>query len=217
MDTFYKRPFSFTDPELILTLSEKTEKTRQLITVEACGSNAVLMMHQKRKTGWQLLLCTDSVIGRDGTGKEKEGDWKTPLGFYTFTHAFGILPDPGCTALSYIQTDDSMYWMSDPDSPSDYNTLITLRTAPEHGSLALSEHLAACGSSYHYVLATNYNAERIPYAGSGIFLHCFNPGKRPTAGCISVSEKSMISLLQNLQRDCLLYITENNSLSKYRT
>jgi L,D-peptidoglycan transpeptidase YkuD (ErfK/YbiS/YcfS/YnhG family) len=216
MTPFFKDLTPLPDSALTSAFFQTAGTFGQLISVCASGSSAVLTMHQKRKNGWQLLLYTESTLGKNGIGKEKEGDWRTPLGLYTFTEAFGIRPDPGCSALPYFQVDDSMYWMADPASPSDYNTLISLRQTSAHGNLDISEHLSDCTGSYDYVLATSFNVERIPYAGSGIFLHCFNPGETPTAGCISVSEQAMVFILQNLQKDCPLFIFENSSLFKYK-
>ena len=48
--------------------------------------------------------------------------------------------------------------------------------------------------AYKYVAVVEYNtANIVKGAGSAIFLHCSKG--RPTAGCVSVSEESMVKIL----------------------
>lgn len=54
---------------------------------------------------------------------------KTPRGQFSFTYAFGILPNPG-TELSYTQVDDTYYWVDDVNSRY-YNQFVTTKTTPK--------------------------------------------------------------------------------------
>lgn len=203
------------------TLSEKIEQhdwieklhvaenTNQIIVVAAEGSSAVVSVHNKNEEGvWSEILSTEANIGKNGIGKTKEGDGKTPRGEYRFTFGFGIKADPG-TSLSYMQVDDTYYWVDDSDSQY-YNQFVSTKDVSKDWNSA--EHILSAQESYHYVLATNYNEECTPGAGSAIFMHC-----KPTggAGCIAVSEESMIQIMKIVQPDCVLIIDDITNIYNY--
>ena len=74
-------------------------------------------------------LCTSSYVGYGGVGETTEWNRKTPRGQFSFTYAFGILPNPG-TELSYTQVDDTYYWVDDVNSRY-YNQFVTTKTTPK--------------------------------------------------------------------------------------
>lgn len=82
-------------PEWVTALPAAA-KTEQLIVVGGVGkTTAWISMHEKEKDGrWHQIMTTPGFIGREGLGKEKEGDWKSPAGTFRFNKAFGIAPDP---------------------------------------------------------------------------------------------------------------------------
>ena len=92
-------------PEWVTALPAAA-KTEQLIVVGGVGkTTAWISMHEKEKDGrWHQIMTTPGFIGREGLGKEKEGDWKSPAGTFRFNKAFGIARDPGC-AIPYTQVD----------------------------------------------------------------------------------------------------------------
>lgn len=186
------------------------QNTNQMIVVAASGSSATLSMHNKNSDGsWTEILSTSASIGKNGIGKTAEGDKKTPQGIYGFSFAFGIQPNPG-TALSYTQVDDSYYWVDDSNSAY-YNQFVSTNNVACDWSSA--EHITSVGSFYNYVLAINYNSACVPGLGSAIFLHCNPTGG--TAGCIAVSESSMITILQNIQPGCTLIVDSTNGVYNY--
>ena len=77
---------------------------------------------------WNEDLCTSSYVGYGGVGETTEWNRKTPCGQFSFTYAFGILPNPG-TELSYTQVDDTYYWVDDVNSRY-YNQFVTTKTTP---------------------------------------------------------------------------------------
>lgn len=185
------------------------QNANQIIVAAASGSTATVSMHNKNADGsWKEILSTSASIGRNGIGKSSEGDGKTPQGMYNFSFAFGIQPNPG-TVLSYTQVDDSYYWVDDSNSAY-YNQFVSTNNIACDWNSA--EHITGAGSSYNYVLAINYNSGCVPGAGSAIFMHC-----KPTggAGCIAVSESSMITILQNVQPGCVLIIDSKNGVYNY--
>ncbi len=72
---------------------------------------------------WNEDLCTSSYVGYGGVSETTEWNRKTPRGQFSFTYAFGILPNPG-TELSYTQVDDTYYWVDDVNSRY-YNQFVT--------------------------------------------------------------------------------------------
>ena len=165
-----------------------------LIAVEASGTAAVVSLHKKDAKGeWKQLLSTSGFIGSNGLGKTVEGDRKTPVGVFPALDPLGIQPDPG-TALPYTQVDSTHYWVGDSASPY-YNKLVSTRTVTNFNR-GLSEHIIDYGFVYNYILPIGYNPAGTPHRGSAIFLHVSRGN--PTAGCVSVPEAAMITILKNV-------------------
>lgn len=78
---------------------------------------------------WNEDLCTSGYVGYGGVGETTEWNRKTPRGQFSFTYAFGTLPNPG-TELSYTQVDDTYYWVDDVNSRY-YNQFVTTKTTPK--------------------------------------------------------------------------------------
>lgn len=186
------------------------QRTNQLIVVAANGTSATISMHVKDEKGnWTQILSTNGFVGRDGVGQASEYSACTPQGVWGFCQAFGNAPNPG-TGLSYIQVDDSYYWVDDVNSAY-YNKFVSTREVTTDWNSA--EHITACGSAYNYVLALDYNAACVPGSGSAFFLHC-SEGK-PTSGCISVPENTMIQIMQQVQPGCLIIIDTAQGVYNY--
>lgn len=184
--------------------------TSQIIIVSASGNTATLSMHNKDENGkWYELLSSHAYLGKNGIGKSREGDNKTPTGIYHFTSAFGINSDPGCI-FPYTQVDSSYYWVDD-SSSSYYNQFVSTNNVVCDWNSA--EHITEIGYVYNYVLALDYNSACTPGLGSAIFLHCSSGN--PTAGCISVPEDTMFSIMQNVRTDCTIIIDDENGVYNY--
>ena len=182
----------------------------QLIMVLATGEKAIISMHNKDINGnWEELFSTSGYVGKNGIGKAKEGDMKTPTGVYKFTSAFGIKENPG-TVFDYIQVDDSYYWVDDSNSKY-YNKFVSTSNIQKDWTSA--ENIISTGKAYNYVLALNYNEQCVPGAGSAIFLHCSTGNS--TAGCISVSENYMKEILNNIRKDCVIVIDSEDNILGY--
>lgn len=185
------------------------EETNQILAVVAKDNFAMVSFHEKDADGiWTEILLTQASIGRNGIGKTQEGDGKTPTGVYHFTFAFGIKENPG-TNFEYVQVDESHYWVDDSNSKY-YNQFVSTMDVEKDWDSA--EHILSEEGSYNYVLATDYNAECKPGAGSAIFMHCTPTGG---AGCIAVSEESMIAILQRINPDCVLIIDNETDIYSY--
>ena len=196
-------------PDYVADLVE-AEYTDEIITVGVTvGSNATLMFHKKQADGsWKCILDVPAYIGKEGLGKTREGDERTPVGTFRITETFGIEPDPGAK-ISYTQCDDTYCWVS--DSASDrYNKLVSTAEYTAFDAEE-SEHIVEQGNALHYAASLSYNKEAVPFAGSAIFLHCFADRKVNTEGCVTVPEQAMVTILKEASDNARIIIdTEEN-------
>ncbi len=184
-------------------------ESSQIMTVAATGSSAVLKLHNKNADGYfEEVLSTNASIGKNGIGKTKEGDKKTPTGKYSFIKAFGIKDNPG-SQIAYTKVNSTHFWVDDSNS-SYYNQFVSTDDVTKDWSSA--ENLSATSPSYNYALAINYNSSCVPGKGSAIFIHC-----KPTggAGCIAVEESVMKRLVQETTPGCILLIDTPEGLKNY--
>ncbi|MCR4909215.1 MAG: L,D-transpeptidase family protein, partial [Lachnospiraceae bacterium] len=173
------------------------EVTQLILVSPISGTQGEVTFLEKNGTVWTERFTTGAILGRNGLGKTKEGDGKTPVGVFRFTKAFGILPDPGCP-LGYTKVGAEDYWCGDSASIW-YNRYVT---KAEKGQFdrKKSEHLALCAPEYNYALNISYNESGTPGKGSAIFLHCFS-GRPDTSGCVAIAEERMRELLKSLRAD----------------
>ena len=191
-------------PAWVAKLPE-AEKASQLFVVAGVGpTTAYISMHEKTADGWQEIMSTPGFIGKNGLGKEKEGDGKTPVGTFRFTEAFGIAEDPGC-AIDYHQVTEDDYWSGDVREGYHYNQLVSLKEYPDL-NLDDSEHLADYAYEYQYGLNISYNEAGTPGLGSAIFLHCFGAMKPQTGGCVAIPEDKMLTVMKRVKKDCTVVI-----------
>lgn len=169
------------------------DRTGQLILVQYTGeSRADLTMFQKTDGQWEKLLSCPAFVGKNGIGKTREGDTKTPIGVFELTLAFGIRDDPGAH-IPYVKIHENLYWCGDEKY---YNTLIDITEKPHN---CRGEHLIDYDPQYNYGMVLDYNKECIYGEGSAIFLHCTGD-KKYTGGCIAVEEEAMVKILQKAKK-----------------
>ena len=174
-----------------------------LLVSHTTGWNAKAWLYEKQKANdaWSLTLDTEAFIGRNGMGKTREGDGKTPYGDFGITKAFGILPNPG-TTLPYTNISPTTY-ACDEDCAY-YNTIVD---TGETGHACKGENMFAFTPEYNYGLVTSYNDSNVRNAGSAIFIHC--KGMKPfTGGCIALDEADVKSLLRTAHRGMRIYLDE---------
>lgn len=137
------------------------------------------------------------VIGYNGFAINKiEGDGKSPVGVFTFGTAFGKEQNPG-TIINYRQINYNDYWIDDPYSPY-YNTW---QVGPPMGRWKATEGLLRSDWLYDYGIVINYNSERIPFKGSGIFFHLWRQEGKGTAGCTATTRENMLKIIMWLNPD----------------
>lgn len=66
---------------------------------------------------------------------------------------------------------------------------------------------------YNYCVNIGYNSANVVGKGFALFLHCSGTGT--TAGCISIPQKNMIKVLQNLASDAKIIIDYKANITSY--
>ena len=199
-------------PEWVANLKAAGNASQLAIVSGTHGSSARFSFHERDEGGtWREIVSCHAYIGRKGWGKTREGDMKTPSGVYTFTEAFGILPDPGCP-MGYTQADDSHYWVGD-SSSGRYNTMVSAREYDAFDRKE-SEHIIDYELAYKYCLNISWNAERTPGKGSAIFLHCQTKNKY-TAGCVAIPEEDMREVMRHVKPGCVVVMDSHKNIKGY--
>ena len=168
------------------------ESVRQILTVQCLeGSDAVVSFFVKTDGGWKEAGKGQAFIGRNGCGKEREGDAKTPLGDFGIRRAFGIKPNPG-TSIEYLQIGPTTV-ACDENCPY-YNTIIDIASVGQYQG----EKMLEIVPQYDYGLETDFNNRNIYPLGSAIFIHCKGL-KTYTGGCVALDEPFMETILRKAE------------------
>lgn len=186
------------------------QDVEQLFVVAGTGrTTAWVSFNEKDSEGnWRQIVATSAFIGQNGLGKVREGDHKTPVGTFVIDAAFGIAPDPGCQ-MPYKQIDENYYWSGDWNYK--YNKMVDARENP-YFDTTYSEHLIEYNPYYIYCLNMGYNKECIPGKGSALFIHCSNPAKPWTGGCVALPEAQMKIVMQHVRPGCVTVIDSLQNL-----
>ncbi|CAN5605920.1 L,D-transpeptidase family protein [soil metagenome] len=138
---------------------------------------------------WRIVLGpTHADLGGVGVGEPEDDVFRTPVGTFPLTQAFGREPNPG-TRMPYFQATDEDWWDEDPESPT-YNTHVHAAEIASDDA----ENLYDSGPIYDYAVLIAHNPERIPGRSAGIFLHVTDG--EPTWGCVAIGRDEMRSVLQ---------------------
>ena len=158
--------------------------------------HAELTVYKAENGKYNPVFTCPAVVGKNGPGKQSEGDTKTPLGTWEVGEAYGIAENPGSN-IPYTQITDDMYWCATGSNGKKYNTLLYRSEDPD-ADYSEDEHLMDYPIRYKYLLDMGYNKVGAPYAGNAIFLHCWKTPETPTGGCVGVAEESMVTILQTI-------------------
>ena len=113
-------------PDWVANLDAAATADQMLVVAafDETATDAWISLHEKQKDGtWKMIMTSPGFIGKNGLGKTKEGDAKTPTGVFHFNRAFGIADDPGCK-IPYVKVDNDTYWSGDPREGFHYNELV---------------------------------------------------------------------------------------------
>ena len=196
-----------------LKASLETDQIMIVIPYSYTSQQGRFYYYIKKEDGkWHEIINTESHIGANGLGKEKEGDNKTPVGKFTFSSFFGIYDNPG-TKMPYIHVNDSIWWNCDSNSP-DYNLMINTDYYTKEFDKDESEHIIQYNPGYEYIMNINYNPDRTPRKGCAIFLHCFTNNPY-TGGCVAISKENMKRVITTANEKSIIIIDELKNIYNY--
>ncbi|MDP9240621.1 MAG: hypothetical protein M3O55_08305 [Actinomycetota bacterium] len=180
-----------------LPLSGATGDATQVVTVVAASSTsttASLTAWDRTARGWVPRgPAVRAYLGDQGiTTHPSETRSATPAGSFTLTQAFGRADDPG-TALPYLRTDSSDWWVTDVRSKY-YNSHYRCSASCPFDT-GPGENLYRAGFLYTYAVVIDYNRHPVtPGAGSAFFLHVTE--YKPTTGCVSIPRATLVSIMR---------------------
>lgn len=169
-----------------------------VIAAEQTQSTAMTYVLEYRNNRWELVMTAESNIGRTGfaePGQKREGDGKSPSGIFPLESAFGYAPKAD-TRMPYQQATPDDFWIDDPESPL-YNTWVR----GKHDAKSW-EDMRRKDDLYKYGMVIGYNRKPVVKGhGSAIFMHVWKEKGKPTAGCVSLDEADLVTLLKHLDPD----------------
>lgn len=185
------------------------------------SSYATLTLYEKRNKNWQATIPTwHARLGKNGLAWglgvhpnlkssapiKKEGDQRTPAGIFKIGGAYGYAPKiKHFDKLPYRQITERDLWVEDQISPY-YNQHLILSTSPK----TVWQHKAQMRQNDHahsLKLYIGHNdsmlgGESLPGRGSAIFFHIWrNNGDSSTAGCTTMTERSLKKLIACINPD----------------
>lgn len=192
-------------PRLPLGLA-RADGARQLIVVTSASSHssvATLRAYGEVDGAWRLafgpMTARVGVNGWLAAARRREGDGTTPEGIFSLGKTiYGVDPNPG-VAYRYHRLVPGDYWDENPVPLVRYNTFqhsadTDCADNPYGGD---TECLWLERSPYAYFAVVDFNTPATGAYGSAIFLHVGTAG--PTAGCISIAQRSLVRILDWLR------------------
>lgn len=181
-------------------------KTQQLILVlspSMSSASASVQYFERQNDGvWQPVGKKKSaILGRNGLGWswafkqfasstepiKKEGDGRTPAGFFSVGQAFGFASS-GHGNYVHLKKGEH-FCVDDPGSPY-YGAIVSKEKA---GKGVSGEDMAVI-SLYRQGLFLDYPANRETKGGSCIFVHVWRAKNKPTVGCVALAEDDVKDL-----------------------
>ena len=142
-------------------------------------------------------------IGKKGlTNNKKEGDKKTPKGFFEIENLYfreDRIKKP-LTSLKCVKIKKNMGWCDDVRFPKKYNKLFKIEKKIKH------EKLKRKDCKYDLLIPIKYNFKKpVTGLGSCIFIHLTKDYK-PTDGCIALKKKDLLIMLRLIKRNSKIKI-----------
>ena len=188
--------------------SNQLENVGQLLLVytgKPENFSAVFVALEKKDNKWVVKQEPIAAgIGKNGfalTNQKIEGDGKSPTGIFKLGKLFSYEKQTH-TLLENQQTTQDDKWIDDVNSP-DYNRHIVGPTnAKSYENLLLNTDV------YKYCMVIEYNTNPVvKEKGSAIFFHLSKKENSFTAGCVSIKEeymKSMVNWLDPKQNPSII-------------
>lgn len=193
-----------TDDRKDCAVPKGSSATKVLVVDGTGGANADVRGCEKTKDGYKVEFSSAGHVGYNGiaaAGAKKEGDGKTPSGVYDLNEGFGVNSKPSEFSGDYTKVTSDYVWVDgNATKAGGYNTM--QRKSQGYAGESLYQTPA-----YDYSQVINYNADRTPGKGSGIFLHV-NTGSGKTAGCVSVTKSQLKKIFAWEDADSQIAITQ---------
>lgn len=142
------------------------------------------------------------VLGQDETGRAKvEKDWRAPAGIFRigkiYTHD-RALPDGADYPFHTVTAADA--WVDDVKSP-DYNRHVLVDPKDPPPWFA-KQRMRVGDFAYRWLVEIRHNADP-PVAGRGsaIFFHIRRGPRKPSAGCTTMAESDLVTLIKWLRTE----------------
>ena len=136
-------------------------------------------------------------LGKSGIGEKKiEGDNITPEGTYQIIRVYYRKDriKKIKTKIKVSKIKKNFGWCDQPDSKF-YNRLINLPNKLSHEKLYRKDNV------YDVIIVLNYNMNpTIQYKGSAIFIHVAKRKFTPTKGCVAISKKNLLYLIERISK-----------------
>ncbi len=162
--------------------------------LDPSSSRAAVYALDKKGSGWEVAMAPiPATIGKKGfaaPGSKREGDGKTPSGIYPLGTVFGYA-ESAQTRMPYRQAARDDIWVDDASS-GDYNRWAKRGATGD----ASYEDLRRQDDLYKFGIVIEYNMRPVVKGmGSAIFIHLWRGEGVPTEGCVALSERSMLRIL----------------------
>jgi len=186
--------------------------SKQLMVVITDGWSNIqgtIYCFEKHHNKWTLKFSNPIVVGGKGLGigdgviplsidnapVKKEGDMKSPAGFFTIGTAFGYADykDAKWIKNPYVRATDTLICVDDVHSAY-YNTLVD--NDPKKSDYNSFEHMRLQKDYYKWGLFINHNSPKVvPGDGSCVFMHIWGGADHGTAGCTAMTEANLLRIL----------------------
>jgi len=193
----------------ILLHGSPLSASRQLLVVQTpswAASTGTLQRYEKRSGKWQKIGRSIAVkVGKNGLawGRglhriprgekriKREGDGRAPAGIFRLSYAFG---DRAFKLQFPYHIMTQRHHCIDDSRSRYYNRVIdSSKVKKDYKSF---EHMKFTSGLYSYGLFVDHNPQRIPGAGSCIFLHIKKKNGKPTVGCTAMSKSEIMTILR---------------------
>ena len=136
-------------------------------------------------------------LGKSGIGEKKiEGDNITPEGTYQIIRVYYRKDriKKIKAKIKLFEIKKNFGWCDQPNSKF-YNRLIDIPNKLSHEKLYRKDNV------YDVIIVLNYNMNpTIQYKGSAIFIHVAKRKFPPTKGCVAISKKDLLSLIERISK-----------------
>ncbi|WP_211829887.1 L,D-transpeptidase family protein [Kistimonas asteriae] len=189
---------------VVVTATDWNATTGRLYTFEKMGSQWVPAGVRGKVNLGINGLAWGLGLHPDQTGLYKqEGDNKAPAGVFELGTAFGKYDDVN-TGLDYQPQDEGHYCIDNEASPF-YNQIVHVNDVGEDAAKESTEPMRrdihAGDHLYDKGIIIRHNPESIAGKGCCVFIHLWRSADKPSAGCTTMEESQLDSLLAWLDKD----------------